>query len=81
MYINLSKSGYNLTKLKYNASSYLIKISENLTIVDGAINKSLDLENLMDLLNSTEYLLDLNLDEYNLLREEINQYELYVPER
>ncbi len=76
LYINLSKSGHNVSLIKYDACNYLIEIANNLNIVNGSINKSMDLENLMDLLNSTEYLMYLEEGLYDGYRSEISDYEL-----
>jgi hypothetical protein len=76
LYINLSKSGYKLSLIKYNASKYLIDIAENLTLKGKEIDISMDLGYLMDLFNSTEYLMELESEIFESIRILISEYDL-----
>jgi len=77
LYVNLSSIGNNLTLIKYRATNLLMEIAENLTYEDVSVNYSENIESLIDLLNSSEYLMDLEQQNYNQYITEINQYELY----
>jgi len=83
LYVNLTKTGSELTMLRYNASQYLIYLTENLTFNFDSNNVSF-LENVSDLLMLfDEAMLGYGglLEEYEEYQEVIDEYEFFDEQR
>jgi len=65
LYIDLAKSAGNLCQLRINASTCILYLAENLTLIDGSAGFSGNVSDLNDLLNQT-------IEDYN--NELINNY-------
>ena len=75
IYVNLTESGSRLTILRYNASKYLKYLAENITLINGMV--ALDnVSDLMDLFNETLYMYANESDIYDILEEELDEYDI-----
>jgi len=82
IYVNLTESGARLTMLRYNASKYLKYLAENITLIDGSA--ALDnVSDLMDLFNETVYMYEGESDIYDVIEEELDEYNIegFSPKR
>jgi len=80
LYVNISESGYKLSRLKQNASEYLLKIAENLTF-ENLSSFPPYIEEFLSELERLEYEIIQEEEIYDWLRYLIDEYELDVPER
>jgi hypothetical protein len=79
LYIILTESGSRLAMLRYNASIYLMYLTENLTF-DAANNSVFYMENVTDLLGLFEITMQAYKEEqkkYDQVQEEIDEYEFF----
>lgn len=83
LYISLTASGSRLTMLRYNASKYLMYLTENLTF-DAETNKITYLINVTGLLMIFEETMGAyqeELENYEEIQDEIDEYEFFEEER
>ena len=79
IYIDLSESGYKLTDYRYNASYYLISLTENL-IVDtqnGTIIYGENVTEILQLFNDSLSLIEEEGENFAELQEGIDEYDLF----
>lgn len=76
LYTNLSKTGSQLTLLRYNASMYLKYLSENLTFVKGAALLPENMSLIEDLFNETMIMGGTMNNQYDQIQEEIDEYDI-----
>jgi hypothetical protein len=79
LYVNLTDAGSKLTMLRYNASKYLIYLTENLTFNPGSNNVTFltNVTELMMLFESTIFLYGEAVEEFEEYQEEIDEYEFF----
>ena len=83
LYVNLTDAGSRLTLLRYNASKYLMYLTENLTFNPDANNVTY-LTNITDLLmlfDQTMMAYGDVFQEYEEYQDEIDEYEFFDEER
>jgi len=81
LYVNLSTVGYNLSDLSYSVSMYLRYLAENLSFYNGTVGFIKNASELQGLFNDTlQKYIELG-EEFDYLKELIEIYDLYVPER
>lgn len=83
LYVNLTDSGSRLTMLRYNASKYLMYLTENLTF-DVENNNVTYLENVTGLLSLFEETMEAyqeELENYEEYQDEIDEYEFFEEDR
>ena len=79
LYVNLTASGYRLTSLRINASTYLTYLSENLTFSDNAVVFEQNVTELYNLFNITmiAYTTEL-MDVYKEIEKDIeSEYDIF----
>lgn len=77
LYVNLSNSGYKLTMLRYNATSYLKILAESIEYNDDGVTQVLDnLTEVVEMFNQTMMAYGEALEEYETILEEINEYDI-----
>jgi len=77
MYVNLSNSGAKITMLRYNATIYLKTIAENITFVNETAAPIMEnLTEIMDLLNQTLMAYNAELEIFEEIQEEIDEYNI-----
>ena len=78
LYVKLTESGTRLTMLRYNASLYLMYLAENLTMAeDGTITYKTNVSGLMGLFEETMEQYGEEVEEYNEIKDEIDEYEFF----
>ncbi len=77
IYVDLTGAGARLTNLKYNASQYLIYITENLTFKNNTVTYLEDMTDMLGLFNMTMGLIGQALGEYEEFQDEIDEYEFF----
>lgn len=81
LYINLTASGTRLTMLRYNASMYLKQLTTNITFViqnnTPSVMYMFDVTELMGLFNSTMSMYLLELELFEEIQEEIDEYPFF----
>jgi len=83
LYISLADSGSNLSMLRYNASTFLAYLTENLTF-DEKNNTVVFLVNVTDLLLSFDSAMEAynnELEKYNEYQNAIDEYEFFEEDR
>jgi len=78
-YVLLTDSGSELCMLRYNASIYLMYLTENLTydFENNSVGYQTNMTDLLDLFNSTMEQYNQELEEYNEIQKEIDEYEFF----
>ena len=83
LYLSLTDSGSNLSRLKYNATTYLLYLSENLTFdkLNNTVAYLVNVTNLLMGFDATmqEYLQE--LENYNEIQNAIDEYEFFEEAR
>ena len=79
LYVNLTDAGSRLTLLRYNASKFLIYLTENLTFNPGTNNVTYltNISELMMLFDATMFAYGEVLGEFEEYQEEIDEYEFF----
>ena len=77
LYINLTASGSRLSILRYNATKYLMYLTENLTFVDNNVTYLGNVSDLLLLFNMTIDSYNEELEEYEGYQDEIDEYEFF----
>lgn len=77
IYVDLTGTGALLTSLKYNASQYLIYITQNLTFKNNKVTYLENMTEMLGLFNMTMGLIGGVLEEYEGLQDEIDEYEFF----
>ena len=79
LYVNLTDTGSRLTILRYDASKYLIYLTENLTFNPGSNNVTYltNVSDLMMLFDATMFAYGETLEEFEEYQEEIDEYEFF----
>ena len=79
LYVNLTDAGSRLTLLRYNASKYLMYLTENLTFNPGTNNVTylMNVSNLTMLFNGAMFAYGEVLEEFEEIQEEIDEYEFF----
>jgi len=75
-YVGFAKAGQNITDLRYNASNYLKKVAENLSL--GQMD---NVSMLMDLFNETTGLYDEAFEDYESRKDQIDGYWFFSEDR
>ena len=73
IYVGLTRSGARLCMLRYNASMYLKLLAENMSLGGDSGNISY----LMELFNMTMSEYEQELDNYNELKEQLDEYQFF----
>ena len=77
LYVSLTQSGARLTMLRYNASKYLIQITENITFINNTVTFSENVSELMEDFNFTMSMYDSELETYEDTQEDIDEYDFF----
>ncbi len=79
LYVNLTDAGSRLTMLRYDASKYLMYLTENLTFNPGANNVTylMNVSDLLMLFDQTMFAYGGVLDEFEEYQDEIDEYEFF----
>jgi len=75
-YVGFARAGQNITDLRYNASNYLKKVAENLSL--GQMD---NVSMLMDLFNETTGLYDEAFEDYESRKDQIDGYWFFSEDR
>lgn len=73
LYVNLTRSGENLCKLRINTTIYIQSIVENMTFKDGGVNFSTNISNLTALLNESLSAFNNELEIYQGIESDIEK--------
>ena len=76
LYINLSSSGSKLTLLRYNATTYLTMLSENITFIDNAVVFEQNVTELLEMFNVTMAACGAAAAEYEEIQDLIDEYNI-----
>ena len=76
LYVNLTKSGARLSNLRYNASLYLMYLTENLTIENDTVTFIGNMSDIEQYFNETMFLYGLEEDNYEQYLEQIKEYDI-----
>ena len=79
IYVHLTKSGEKLTFLRYNASKYLQQLSEKIVMdaETGMVTYSENVSEILALFNATTAAYSAELEIYEELKDEIDEYEFF----
>ena len=77
LYINLSDSGSNSSMLRYEASRYLMYLTENLTFAENNVTYLVNVSGLLNLFNNALETYNKELGNYNWYQNEIDEYEFF----
>jgi hypothetical protein len=83
LYVNLTDTGSKLTMLRYNASNYLIQLTENMTFNfdTGNVTFLENMSGLFMLFNETMFAYGGFIEEYEEYQEIIDEYEFFDEQR
>lgn len=83
LYISLTSSGSRLTMLRYNASKYLMYLTENLTFNPDTNNVTylVNVSGLLMMFGETMEAYQEELENYEEIQDEIDEYEFFEEER
>jgi len=79
LFINLSESGSTFSILRYNASSYLKYLTENLILntENGTISYDENVTEILELFNETILLIEQESEKYEDIKDELDEYEFF----
>jgi len=81
LYVSLTQSGARLTMLRYNASSYLKQIAENITWVNNTVVLSENVTLLLGMFMETMDEVGKEEGTYEEIQEDLDEYEFFDEER
>ena len=77
LYVKLTESGARLTMLRYNASLYLMYLAENLTMTEDGVGYLTNVSGLLAAFEETMAQYDEELENYEDIKDEIDEYEFF----